>query len=763
MAAPLQAGAQFQDLAQDPAFLSAPQSDQILYLMEDYLPKQDASFAQAPKAEQLQYIKEAVIPQLEVLKANGGALQPDVPEAPQIETPNWNDYDPNSPINIGKDLLGATLSTGAGALKGLSLGYLDATKPVEDFARNTIGAKYYSPEIATGGGELAGALPVFAGIGGGIKAGAQAVGRAALPLSTNMAQAAGVGSRFHRAALNAATWIQSGGVMPTAARLGAEMGVYEGLKSQPGQQLDIGQRVGNAAAGATTGAALGAAAPLLGRVAMNMASRVGQGAGKAIQAVREAPYLIDEVRGAQTPIGMGRMPLRQVSKRVQDANLKLRQAVRDLYEGKLDGSKLTEADIKALGQSMDDLERVIQGEAGIDAKAVANKAKAITGRVTLKARAASKVAAVKPGEPQAAAEGLTPEAPAPLEVKAPAPPKPAEQAQLTGSIQEMVDQGLKAFGGTIDDAKKLIAEVSTLGKAEDDEIIKTLTAERKALGSKRDEATLKAKAEIDAKIAERKTERKDLRAQASTIHPNLREVLATGWDGKSAIAEQAAVDTEKQLTANAVAEYVTDPAERKVLDQLGEAAEKGVSARVEHQAEVTGSTDAAAKVTSAGNVKVPVSTYTPTHFKTVEKGGKTYVAAMGYNEAGYQHLYYVTKSPEGSQILKVNKLLETEQHVGTMPNVHLGQRKYKVADVLKRVPEGEGIKTSEALENAQAFANLFTPEAVKQFSKPAQKMIRAVQKQGRFDEYTMRQLFKGIERDKQDLGKLCNIFGLKVP
>lgn len=772
MAAPLRTGAQFQDLAQDTAFLNAPQNEQVLYLMQDYLPRQDAEFAKAPKAEQQQYVQEVVMPQLQVLKANGGALQPEPIDAPQINVPNWNDYDPNSPVNIGKDLLGATLSTGAGALKGLSLGYLDATKPVEDFARNTIGAKYYSPGIAAGGGELAGALPVFEGIGGAIKGGAEAVGRAALPLSTRMAQAAGVGSRFHRAALNAATWIRSGGIAPMATRMGAEMGIYEGLKSQPDNQFNLGQRAAHAAVGAVTGAALGAAlgvaAPLLVKVAMNVARRAGQGATKAAQFVRDVPYALDEMRGAQRPIGLGRAPARQVSKRVQDANLKVRTTVRDLYEGKLDNSRLTEADVKALGQSMDELERVIQGEAGLDAKAVANRARAVVGRVTLKAKAAAKVKAkaaakvkpkaVEPSQPK-------PEAPKPVEVKAPIeakPPKPAEQAKLTGSISEMVDQGLKAFGGTIDDAKRLIAKVATLGKAEDDEILKTLTAERKALGSKRDEATLKAKAEIDAKIAERKAERKDMRDKAGTLHPNLRETLSTGWDGKSAVAEQLAVDTEKQLTAKAVAEHVTDPAERKVLDQLGEAAERGVSVRLEHQAEVTGSTDAAAKVTGAGNVKVPVSTFTPTHFRTVQKGDKTLVAAMGYNEAGYQHLYYITKSPEGSQILKVQKILETEQHVGATPNVYLGARKYKVADVLGRKPESEGILTSQALENAKAFAKLFTAETVKQFSPAAQKMIRTVQKQGRFDEYTMRQLTKALGRDMKDLAQICKIFNLRI-
>ena len=941
MAAPLRTGAQFQDLAQDTAFLNAPQNEQVLYLMQDYLPRQDAEFAKAPKAEQQQYVQEVVMPQLQVLKANGGALQPEPIDAPQINVPNWNDYDPNSPVNIGKDLLGATLSTGAGALKGLSLGYLDATKPVEDFARNTIGAKYYSPGIAAGGGELAGALPVFEGIGGAIKGGAEAVGRAALPLSTRMAQAAGVGSRFHRAALNAATWIRSGGIAPMATRMGAEMGIYEGLKSQPDNQFNLGQRAAHAAVGAVTGAALGAAigvaAPLLVKVAMNVARRAGQGATKAAQFVRDVPYALDEMRGAQRPIGLGRAPARQVSKRVQDANLKVRTTVRDLYEGKLDNSRLTEADVKALGQSMDELERVIQGEAGLDAKAVANRARAVVGRVTLKAKAAAKVKAkaaakvkpkaVEPSQPK-------PEAPKPVEVKAPVeakieyqdvektvtrkvkkytpevqakidridaehkayaarrrannaispsdkekdikgsamraaaekrriiqgdslepvdggltgielsaaikkeqsnyvgkpvivngkngkvkttafgkvvvtledgstvtvepklikpkprptpkptiieaevtetviervpvtpkatePPKPPEQAKLTGSISEMVDQGLKAFGGTIDDAKRLIAKVATLGKAEDDEILKTLTAERKALGSKRDEATLKAKAEIDAKIAESKAERKALRDKAGTLHPNLRETLSTGWDGKSAVAEQLAVDTEKQLTAKAVAEYVTDPAERKVLDQLGEAAERGVSVRLEHQAEVTGSTDAAAKVTGAGNVKVPVSTFTPTHFRTVQKGDKTLVAAMGYNEAGYQHLYYITKSPEGSQILKVQKILETEQHVGATPNVYLGARKYKVADVLGRKPENEGILTSQALENAKAFAKLFTAETVKQFSPAAQKMIRTVQKQGRFDEYTMRQLTKALGRDMKDLAQICKIFNLRI-
>jgi len=64
MADTLQAQVQFADLRNDPAFVAAPQPEQVQYLMEDYLPKQDAAFAKASPQEKQQYINEVVLPQI---------------------------------------------------------------------------------------------------------------------------------------------------------------------------------------------------------------------------------------------------------------------------------------------------------------------------------------------------------------------------------------------------------------------------------------------------------------------------------------------------------------------------------------------------------------------------------------------------------------------------------------------------------------------------------------------------------------------------
>jgi hypothetical protein len=328
---------------------------------------------------------------------------------------------------------------------------------------------------------------------------------------------------------------------------------------------------------------------------------------------------------------------------------------------------------------------------------------------------------------------------------------------LTGSVKEMVDKALESFGGTIDDAKALLGQVKALGKAEDDEVIKPLQEQLKALPKSKE-----AKAErgaLKAKIDERKAERKALRDKAGTIHGNLKEVLNTGWDGESAVADQLPVDTTKQKTFDEV-KHLLEGNALKEAEKLNKQMEQGFSVRVEHTAEISGSTDAAVKVTGKGNVKVPPSTYTPTHWTIVKKGDKEYAAALGYNEAGHQHMYYPT-SPEGSSF-KVTKLLDTEQHIGTTPNVYLGVRKYKPADVLKRKPEGEGILTSEAMTNAKAFASLFKTETIAQFSKDAQKAIREVQKRGRFDESDLRSLLKMLEGKKEDLVKVCQLFNLKM-
>ena len=138
------------------------------------------------------------------------------------------------------------------------------------------------------------------------------------------------------------------------------------------------------------------------------------------------------------------------------------------------------------------------------------------------------------------AETTTQEAVKPTEAT-PAELQGKSGKQLTGSIKEMVEQGLQESGLNQKEAKALLAEIEALGNAENDPIILKLKEERKAIGNKRDEATLKAKAEIDARIKTRKEERAALREKAKPIDSNLRQVLRTEWDGTSGIAKQMPV------------------------------------------------------------------------------------------------------------------------------------------------------------------------------------------------------------------------------
>ena len=341
-----------------------------------------------------------------------------------------------------------------------------------------------------------------------------------------------------------------------------------------------------------------------------------------------------------------------------------------------------------------------------------------------------------------------------------------EHAQLTGTVTEMVDQGLEGTGLTYKEAKAAHAEIQELGSAESDPRIIKIKDQKRELGQGRDAETKAKRAKLDAKIEEIKQERNEVRSQLDGIHPNVREVLGTDWDGKSPTATQLPVN-EKQLTRDQIEGIVTEEKTQKVLDKIDEAMRNGNSVRLEYAAEETGRTggiEAAATLTKSGNVKTKVSTFTPTHYTEVIKDGKKYVTVQGYREGGEIGHYYLTESPKGSVIQKVVKVLDTEHTVGVHPNVYLGPRKFKVADVLKREVTSEGpIKTSEAIsviqEATQNLDKVFKLADDTSISKNLRDDLKKLQAKESWNASDIKK-FQRIVQDKKVLPIVCNTLGL---
>lgn len=333
-----------------------------------------------------------------------------------------------------------------------------------------------------------------------------------------------------------------------------------------------------------------------------------------------------------------------------------------------------------------------------------------------------------------------------------------EVQKLSGDTSQMLKAGLKESGLSIEQAKKLVTEVDNLGNIDSDPRVKELKAERATLGTKRDAQTTAEKARIDAEIKKIKDARAVMRGQAQQIHPHLREVLSTGWDGKSPTAKQLPVDPSTQLKRADIENLVTN---KKALDVIDSAMKQGLSGKGEFASEITGSTDAATKITGKGNIKIPLSEFTPTHYEITKKidenspeykalkeerdalgnkrdaetkAAKAFIdgeiarlavdtpAVVGYNDQGHIRRHYFD-SMEGSKIERF-KPLDTEKVVGVHPNVYLGQRDYKVFDVLnKPLDTTIGVKTSDAKATAQQYKDIFTQSGLNDLTKTGQGII----------------------------------------
>lgn len=761
-------GIQYQDLAADAQFMAAPVQDQIEYLRQDYLPKQDPAFAKAPRAEQVQYIQEAILPQLQQsAPAFSGQFDPqqNLQRFQKAVQPA---------VDFGGHVLAKTALPFATAAKGLTADWVDAESPLLGYLRANE-ARTFSPQQQAAVGidspiEQAqrglaygtGAWKSFDALAGGLNkalAGGSAMaanaGRRLLPYTVGefsqgwpmLGQLARQGMQGVTQAQQAGKWLESGRLPAQMLRGAIEGGAYGAVHKLPeGDQFDPMARLAS-----TTEFGLGGAAGPI----------IGAGAGKVLQAgIKKAGQ---GFRAAEKPLGLGQLK----------THAKALEELFDQYVGIINHPGATDAEVIRAGKVLEDVMAAAQEERLLpDVKKLQKQGKVLEGKANFRQRQAintkkqgkAKLPEIetKPQDdtqPNPNQKATPPEEkPQPVEKQNEVKPEPKT---LKGSVKEMAEQGLG--GKTYKEAQALHAQVKALGKADDDPIIQALETEKKALGRKQDDATKEARAKLVAKIGGRKAERKALRDDYGKLHGNVRELLDAGWDGQATTVMQKPVDPAKQLHLADVEANLTDKT-KPIAEKINQALENGQSVRLEHQAEITGSTNQAVTVTAKGNVKVATTTFTPTHFskttKIVNGGPSEYVAVHGYNDAGHMRQYYLD-SPEGSQILKVGKILDNEANIGIVPNVELGPRSIKVADILKKAPDvTEGVLTSEALKAAEIFREVYKTDNLNKFSKGTKMELQALKRRGDFSEESFNRLYKEMAENPEDLKTFCALFGL---
>jgi len=227
----------------------------------------------------------------------------------------------------------------ATAGKALSFDYLDAEKPLLDYARGIeqkypqdfandprrIDSTYSQAGRAVSYG--AGLVKNFQALEGLGARGIRYVGGKIWPNTTRLAQAAGVGE-----ALNIPSWLQAGLAGAT----------YEGVKSIPANQLDAGQRAMNAAGGFVGGAAL----PIAGNALKG-----------SVQATRNI------FQGNNAPVGMAELQnaLKRASKKQLHETFELlANTVRRIQTGEIDPALVDPNDYAALVQGMDYVGKAIK-------------------------------------------------------------------------------------------------------------------------------------------------------------------------------------------------------------------------------------------------------------------------------------------------------------------------------------------------------------------------------------------------------------------
>lgn len=229
--------------------------------------------------------------------------------------------------------------------------------------------------------------------------------------------------------------------------------------------------------------------------------------------------------------------------------------------------------------------------------------------------------------------------------------------------------------------------------------------------------------------------------------------------GTVAIDAEKGLYLQKEIDPKALTyEQVADKIQNKAVgEKLANAMKAGESVRVEYRAEITGRTDKAVTVTAKGNIKEATTTFTPAYFKET-KNGK--IMVQGYNEQGHFRSYHLDDAESGSVIVKVGKQIP-EAFRGEYPNIYKGQREFNINDLAARAEVKEGVLTSEAKTLANAAKGLFESDTFKQMSPEVQKILRQINKRGRFEEGELRYVLDKIKKDKKQLEAVCNLFGLK--
>lgn len=720
----VQGGISFDSLKQDTDFMAASEADQIQYLNEVFLPKSDPEFAKAPLAERQQYIKEAVLPNLKIR-----GLSTQQPQASPLggfqNVANQIDQVIQPAKDIQNAFFASNLYNNAQALKGATAGYVDLAPSVEQL----VGPVPQPVKDLGWAPEFAGMALPLGGISKGVKAATM-----------------GLGS----------------GLPAQALRVAGDLGIYEALRRREDapvfspQQLDPMGRLQSGLQGAVTGAAFPLAGNLLGKGASKFAQLFNpESAPLRVATSKEAELA---ARGADqvAKFDQAKNIMQLYARAFQEAEQANPSALRD--------NPISKAQRLNVHNSLEDLARQAQnGQVELSEKEIAylaGKLKAFRSDAVSKSQVSASKNFLQSIQKR---QGLLNEQKAKIQLTK--GQSNAQGAQKTG-----------AFSGNIEQAQ---GQGALVGRVE-------TNSPFSALEEKAAKPTGKTVQELlDSKPAQLTQAEQDVRANLKVVRNA--EVV----DAQKGLLRQSAINEKTDLPYEAIAHLVEDKALGSKLEEI---AKGDLSGRVEYQAEIVGRSDKAVTVTKAGNVKSATTTFKPTSFgistrieniedipvnpKTGKPYGKDskvvqgliedgtlkvkqYPLAKGYNEQGHFVTLHINKSPEGSQILKIGKIVESHFN-GEYANVYTGPKEFKAADVLSRGARTESgfVKTSEAMTNAQIFAKLLEPDLIQQFSPKIQKLIKGAKKLSRFDDYTLKTILKEIQKEKEQLAIFCRTFGL---
>jgi len=253
----------------------------------------------------------------------------------------------------------------------------------------------------------------------------------------------------------------------------------------------------------------------------------------------------------------------------------------------------------------------------------------------------------------------------------------------------------------------------------------------------------------------RSQEAKELRAKLTEINPNLPDVMRSDYDPVTGVGRQIP-DTRLQSfddVKDAIPKALMGKAEK-----LQQAFEQDKIIRVEYQAEITGRTDKAVKITRKGKVKTERTDASIRGWFKNDKGIGVYLD----NENGHPRMYYLTETPEGSVITTVGQITDRPAFKGLYAKHGVVDGTFNVDDLLNRKEAKEGILTSEAMRNADALKEFYKSDVFKALPPETQKLLREVQKKGRFDDADFDILKASLNKDMMQLKRLCSLFGFKV-